>query len=213
MPTAINMRPKISAINQDYLNRLYQSWVRMGSREGCSDSMYIVTGPLPVGGEIQVNTTTAGQQMQPGGGGLRWRVSLRSFGPASPVHPEWLLNLYAQRYANVSSVLQPMSAPFVYAPFNLSNSVYVPLLEVSWPMLSGISSCSNFEVYVDGSLAATVAASTNRWVMGSFNGLAAGTTHSFQVDYVTTDEHRRSPISPAGVGGRLEWNQLLRHPG
>ena len=42
-----------------------------------------------------------------------------------------------------------MSAPFVYAPFTLSNNVYQPQLLVTWPVLLGIS-VSNYEVYVDG---------------------------------------------------------------
>jgi hypothetical protein len=40
-----------------------------------------------------------------------------------------------------------MAAPFVYAPFTLSNGVYQPQLQVSWPSLLGIS-VSNYEVYV-----------------------------------------------------------------
>ena len=64
------------------------------------------------------------------------RASFWWFGRASPFSPD-SLDLFAQRYVNVAAVLQPMSAPFVYAPFVLSNGVYQPQLQVSWPPRAG----------------------------------------------------------------------------
>ena len=59
-------------------------------------------------------------------------------------------DLFAQRYINVNGVhLPPMAAPFVWAPFVLSNGVYQPQLQVSWPSLQGIPVAS-YEVYADG---------------------------------------------------------------
>ena len=102
-----------------------------------------------VGGEFRVNTTTVGQQMQPAvasDGANQFLVVWTSY-TGSPNG----FDLFAQRYINVNlaAICQPMSAPFVWAPFTLSNGVYQPQLQVSWAALSGIS-VSNYEVYVDG---------------------------------------------------------------
>jgi hypothetical protein len=144
-----------------------------------------------------VNTTTAGQQMQPavasdGAGQFLVVWTGFTFSLAS-------MDLFAQRYANVAAVLQPMNAPFVYAPFVLNSSgVYQPQLQVSWPALLGIS-VSNYEVYVDGAGTPMALTTNTTWTMTAANGLAAGSTHSFQLDYTTTDG-RRSPISPSASG-------------
>jgi hypothetical protein len=117
-------------------------------------------------------------------------------------------DLFAQRYVNVASLLEPMAAPFVYAPFTLSNGVYQPQLQVSWPVLLGIS-VSNYEVYVDGAGTPAVV-SSNEWTMTAANGLTAGSTHSFQVDYVTT-AGARSPLSPPATGATwsgLNWGGI-----
>jgi hypothetical protein len=107
-------------------------------------------------------------------------------------------DLYAQRYANVASVLQPMAAPFVYAPFSLSNGVYQPQLVVSWPPLLGIS-VSSYEVYVDGATNPLAVVAGNQWTMTALNGLKTNSMHSFTLDYVTTASHR-SPMSPSASG-------------
>jgi hypothetical protein len=186
--------PKISAVDLDYLI-VWTSLGQDGSREGVF-GQFVHNNGSPVGNEFQVNTTWVGQQMQPAvasDGTAQFEVVWTSF-TGSP----YGFDLYSQRYANVSAILQAMSAPFVYAPFNLNNGVYVPQLQVSWPLLAGIS-VSNFEVYVDGAIIPTVLVATNQWMMGAINGLTTSSTHSFQVDYVTGDD-RRSPISPAASG-------------
>jgi hypothetical protein len=91
-----------------------------------------------------------------------------------------------------------MAAPFVYAPFTLSNNVYQPQLQVSWPPLLGIS-VSNYQVFVDGAVTSSVVTASNVWTMTAANGLTDGSTHSFQVDYVTTG-NGQSPISPSASG-------------
>jgi hypothetical protein len=108
------------------------------------------------------------------------------------------MDLFAQRYINVSAILEAMNAPFVYAPFVVSNGVYQPQLQVSWPALLGIS-VSNYEVYVDGAGTPMALTTNTTWTMTAANGLAGGSTHSFQLDYTTTDG-RRSPISPPASG-------------
>ncbi len=75
---------------------------------------------------------------------------------------------------------------------------YQPQLQISWPPLLGIS-ISNYEVYVDGSGVPAGVTSGNTWTMTVSNGLAASSTHSFQLDYVTTGG-TISPISPSASG-------------
>jgi hypothetical protein len=110
--------------------------------------------------------------------------------------------LFAQRFINVDAVLQAMTAPFVSAPFTLSNNIYQPQLQVSWAPLQGIS-VSNYEVYVDGILKA--ATSSNVWTMTAANGLMTNSTRSFQLDYVK-NSGARSPLSAATAGST--WSGL-----
>jgi len=186
--------PRISAIGADYLI-VWTSLGQDGSREGVFGQFVHEDGSL-VGGEFRVNTTTPGSQMQPavasdGAGQFLVVWTGFTFSPAS-------MDLFAQRYANVSAILEAMDAPFVYAPFVVSNGVYQPQLQVSWPALLGIS-VSNYEVYVDGAGTPMALTTNATWTMAAANGLAAGSTHSFQLDYMTTDG-RRSPISPSAGG-------------
>lgn len=192
--------PRISAIGLDYMV-VFTSLGQDGSREGVFGQYVHNNGSL-TGSEFLVNTTTAGQQMQPAvasDGTYQFEAVWAGFdGLANG------FDVYGQRYDNVTAILQPMAAPFVIAPFNLVSNKYVPQLDVTWPQLAGIS-VSNFEVYVDGAASPAAVVATNLWVMGPVNGLAASGTHSFQVDYVTTDG-RRSPISPSASGST--WSGL-----
>jgi hypothetical protein len=188
--------PHLSAIGADYMI-VWTSLGQDGSREGVFGQFVHEDGSL-VGGEFLVNTTTVGQQMQPavasdGSGQFLVVWTGFTFSPNS-------FDLYAQRYINVSAILDAMDAPFVYAPFVISNGVYQPQLQVSWSALAlqGIS-VSNFEVYVDGTNLPTVIVTSNQWTMAAANGLTASSTHSFQLDYTTTDG-RRSPMSAPASG-------------
>lgn len=183
--------PQVSAIGFDYLVT-WTSLAQDGSREGVYGQFVHNNGAL-TGNEFRVNTTTVSQQMQPAvaaDGVNQFLVVWTSFTGAP-----YNFDLFAQRYLNVSALLQAMSAPYVWAPFVISNGVYQPQLVVSWPPLLGLS-ISNYEVYVDGTNSPTQLVSSNQWVM---TALAVNSTHSFQVDYVTTDG-RRSPISPSASG-------------
>jgi hypothetical protein len=145
-----------------------------------------------------VNTTTISQQMHPAvasDGVDQFLVVWTGFTLSS-----LNFDLFAQRYANVAAILQPMAAPFVYAPFVVSNGVYQPQLQVSWSALAqqGIS-VSNYEVYVDGTNSPTAVTTNNVWTMTAADGLAANSTHSFQLDYVTTDG-RRPQLSASASG-------------
>ena len=106
-------------------------------------------------------------------------------------------DLFAQRYvnANTTSSLAPMAAPFVWAPFVLSNGVYQPQLQVTWPFLQGIS-VSNYLIYVDGAAIGANPPAVNLWAMTAANGLKANTTHWFQLAY-TRNDGLQSPLSAA----------------
>ncbi len=197
--------PRVSSIALDYLV-VWTSMGQDGSREGVFGQFVHEDGSL-TGNEFRVNTTTLGQQMQPvvAADGVNQFLAVWTgyTGGANS------FDLYAQRYVNASAILSAMSAPFVYAPFVISNNVYQPRLVVTWPNLLGIS-VSNFEVYVDGSASATALVTSNQWTMTAANGLTASSTHSFQVDYTTTDG-RRSPISPSASGttwGGQSWGGI-----
>ncbi len=187
--------PRISAIGGDYLVVWTSLW-QDGSREGVYGQFVHEDGSL-VGGEFRVNTTTVGQQMQPAvtsDGAEQFLVVWTSYtGTASS------FDLFAQRYLNVSALLPPMAAPFVWAPFVLSNNVYQPQLQVSWPILLGIS-VSNYEVYVDGAAFPVALTTSNVWTMTAANGLTTNSTHSFTVDYVTVAGVRSPPSQPPAAG-------------
>ena len=186
--------PRIASLGTDYLIE----WTSMGedgSREGVFAQFLRGSGSM-VGGEFQVNTTTAGPQIQPvvaSDGVGQFLTIWSSFSGVS-----YGMDLYAQRYINTQQPLAALPAPFVWAPFVVTNGTYLPQLLVSWPPVTGLS-VSNYEVYVDGSASPTVATTSNVWMMTSANGLANNSTHSFQVDYLTTDG-RKSPPSPSTSG-------------
>ena len=197
--------PRVSSLAMDYMVT-WTSLAQDGSREGVFGRFVHSNGAL-IGGEFCVNSTTIGQQMQPAvaSDGLNQFLVLWTSFTGLPNN----FDLFAQRYINASAVLQPMSAPFVWVPFVLSNNVYQPRLVVSWAPLLGLS-VSNFEVYVDGAGAPSALVTSNQWTMTAANGLTTNSTHSFQVDYVMTDG-RRAPISPSAGGttwSGLNWNGI-----
>ena len=196
--------PRICVIAGDYL----VAWTSLGqdgSREGVFGQFVHEDGTL-VGGEFRVNTTTVSQQMQQivASYGVNQFIAVWTSYTGSPYN----FYLFSKRYINVSAVLQPMAAPFVYAPFNLSNNVYQPQLQVSWPLLLGIS-VSNFEIYVDGASVPTAVTASNIWTMTAANGLTANSTHTFQVDYVTTDGRTLADLAINQSGARRGAAEII----
>jgi len=196
--------PHLRAIGLDYLV-VWTSLNQDGSREGVY-GRFVHSDGTPVGGEFRANTTWIGQQMQPAvasDGANQFLVVWTGF-TGSPYN----FDLFAQRFINVNlaSNLPPMSAPFVWAPFTLSNGVYQPQLQVSWGAMPGVA-VSNYLVYADdtNSPVAPVSPAVNQWTMTTANGLAAGGTRSFQVAY-TTASGRQSPLSPPASG--TAWSGL-----
>jgi hypothetical protein len=186
--------PRLSAVGLDYL-AVWTSLGQDGSREGVYGQFIHGDGSL-VGSEFRVNTTTISQQMQPtvASDGVGQFIAVWTSYTGSP----YSFDLLAQRYINVASILDAMDAPFVYAPFTLANNVYQPQLQVSWPPLLGIS-VANYEVYVDGATNPVVVTASNVWTMTAADNLSTNSTHSFQLDYVTTGG-QHSPLSPAASG-------------
>ncbi len=190
--------PRISAIGGDYFI-VWTSLGQDGSREGVFGKFVHEDGSL-VGPELRVNTTTPGSQMQQtvaSDGVSQFLVVWTGFTFSAAS-----MDLFAQRYANVTAVLQPMSAPFVSAPFVLnSGGVYQPQLQVSWTSLQsqGIP-VSSYAVYVDGAGTPMALTTNNAWTMTAANGLAASSTHTFQLDYVTTDGRSPLTLSPPASG-------------
>jgi hypothetical protein len=155
-----------------------------GSREGVYGQFLQTDGTL-TGNEFRVNTTVIAQQMHPSvssDGNSQFLVVWTSF--TGVVNS---FDIYGQRYASVTQPLTAMDPPLVFV---LSSNA----LSVTWPPLSGYS-VGHYEVYADGSGSATASVTNNWWTM---SGLAAGSTHSFQLAYVLTDG-RRSPLSAAAA--------------
>ncbi len=197
--------PRIASLGLDYMIT-WTSLGQDGSLQGVYGQFVHSDGSL-VGGELLVNTTTTGAQMHPAvasDGAQQFLVIWTSNAGLATG-----FDLYAQRFGNVTAVLQAMPAPLIYAPFTLVNKVYQPQLQVIWSSVQGIA-VSNYDVYVDGGTAIKIASTTNAWLMTSANGLKTNSLHFFQVDYVTTSG-KRSTISPFGYGrtwSGLSWEGI-----
>jgi hypothetical protein len=193
--------PRLGAIGQDYL-AVWTSLGQDGSREGVYGQFLNSNGSL-VGNEFRVNTTTISQQMQPvmASDGVAQFITVWTSYTGNP----YSFDLFAQRYANVLAVLQPMSAPYVWVPFVVSNNVYQPRLVVSWTPLQGLS-VSNYRVYVDGAATNIATVTSNQWTMTAANGLTTNSTHSFQLDYVTQAGRSPASLSPSASG--TTWSGL-----
>jgi len=191
--------PKVGALGADYL-AVWTSLAQDGSREGVFGQFLFGDGS-PSGRELQVNTTWINKQMHPAvaaDGRSKFLVAWTSFGGGVQS-----FDLYAQRYASVGQPLLPMNAPFVNVPFVLSNGVYQPQIQVSWPLQAGLS-VDHYELFVDGSPSPAASLTTNLWAL---SGIAPNSTHSFQVAFVTSDG-QRSPLSPAASAttwGGYSW--------
>jgi hypothetical protein len=205
--------PTISTDNNDYLVA-WTSLSQDGSYEGVFGQFLHNDGSRD-GTEFQINTTWISHQIHPvvgSDGQGRFLTVWSSF-----IGGVNSYDLYAQRYVNTSAPLPAMNAPFVWVPFVLSNSVsggktnpiYQPQLQVSWPFQTGLP-VDHYDVYVDGVLTPMASLTTNLWLMTAANGLTAGSTHFFQIDYVTTSA-RRSPPSPATYA--TTWSSALNWGG
>jgi hypothetical protein len=152
------------------------------------------------GSEVRVNSTTVGQQFHAcvGSDGAGRFLSVWSGfvgGMAS-------FDLVGQRWVNVAQPLLAMAAPFVHVPFVVTDQVYQPQLQVSWPLMSGLQ-VDHYEVYVNGLPTPRASLTTNLWLMTSAEGLTVNSTNYFQVAYVAADG-RRSPLSAAA--GARTWS-------
>ena len=187
--------PRISALGTDYLI-VWTSMGQDGSRTGVY-GQFLRGDSSPLGGEFRVNSTTVSRSVQPvvvSDGNSQFLAIWSSF--TGSLNNSF--DLYAQRYVSAEAVLYAMDAPFVYAPFTLSNGVYQPQLVVSWPPVAGLS-ISDYEIYVNGATTPMAVITTNVWTMTEADGLMTSSSNSFRVRYVTTDG-RLSPLSPPAGG-------------
>lgn len=197
---ADQISPRIASIGSVNLI-VWNSEFQDGSGQGVYGRFIQNDGNF-VGSEFRINTTTLSQQLQPvvaSDAANRFLVVWTSFTGLPNT-----MDLMAQRYINTTAPLQPLGAPYVWAPFVVSNGVYQPRLLVSWPFIQGLA-VSNYSVYVNGALSSTATVTSNQWTMTSANGLAASSTACFQIDYLTTDG-RRAAVSPSACGST--WNGL-----
>jgi hypothetical protein len=189
--------PRFSAVGTDY----FVVWTSKTPQQSVYGQFLRGNGSL-TGGQFRVNTTSPGPQIQSvvaSDGVGRFLAVWTGYTDGT-----YGLDLFAQRFLSSQQPLAPLPAPFVYAPFTLSNGVYQPQLQVSWPPVTGLS-VSNYQVFVDGSASPATFTTSNAWIMAAANGLAASSTHSFIVKYLTTDG-RLSPSSPSATG--TTWSGL-----
>lgn len=186
--------PRISSLGTDYLI----VWTSLTPQEGIYGQFLRGDGSK-TGSQFEVNpptSLTVSKQIQPvivSDGVSQFLAVWSGF-----TGLQYSFDLLAQRFLNTQQPLEPLPAPFVYAPFVVVSNAYQPQLVVSWSPVTGLA-ISNYEVYVDGASTPTVLTASNVWMMTSANGLAASSTHSFRVDYVTSDG-RRAPLSPSTSG-------------
>jgi hypothetical protein len=199
--------PSISAIGTNYL-AVWTSLGQDGSSEGVYGRFINRDGSMVGNSDMLVNTTTVSRQIQPAVASDRLNHFIVVW--TSYVVLSNNFDLFAQQYINGAAVLPTMSAPFVWAPFVLVSNKYQPQLVVSWSPMQGLS-ISNYAVYVDGATTKMATVTSNQWTMTAANGLTADSTHSFQVDYLTTDGRRPSALSPSSSGttwGGLKWGTI-----
>jgi hypothetical protein len=176
--------PVASSAGGNYLV-VWTSLVQDGSYQGVYGQFLNPDGSAS-GSEFRVNSTTAMGQQYPAvasDGAGRYLVAWSSY--VGGISGQ---DLFAQRYA---ANLQPLAAP--NAPY--VNVLSSSSLAASWSAQPGFSVVS-YNVYMDGAVTPTATVSNNWWTA---TGLAAGSTHSFRVDYLLADG-RRSPQSSQATG-------------
>ncbi len=185
---------RISSLGTDYLI----IWTSLTPQQGIYGQFLRGDGST-TGSQFEVNpptSLTVSKQIQPviaSDGASQFLVVWSGF-----TGLQYSFDLLAQRFLNTQQPLEPLPAPFVYAPFVVVSNAYQPQLVVSWPPVTGLA-VSNYELYLDGASTPTVLTTSNVWMMTSANGLTASSTHSFRVDYVTMDG-RHAPLSPSTSG-------------
>jgi hypothetical protein len=186
--------PKVAFAAGDYL----VIWTSLGqdtSMEGVYGQVLRPDAEL-AGEEFRLNTTWISRQIHPAiAADVRGRFVVLWSGFVGGINS---FDLAGQRLMKVAQPLVAMHAPFVHAPFVVVSNAYQPRLDISWPEQAGLG-IDHYEVYVDGAAIPVASPTTNFWTMTAADGLAAGTTHTFRVAYVTAST-ARSPLSPPATG-------------
>jgi acylphosphatase len=186
--------PQVSRAGEDFLV-VWNSLGQDGSFEGVYGQFLAANGSK-AGDEFRVNSVTVSKQLHPtvaSDGTGQFLVAWSGFVGGARTY-----DLFAQRYLAAGQALEPMGAPYVMAPFFVSNGAYEPRLQVTWPTQDGLA-VDHYEIYLDGQGTAVASTTSNSWTMTSSQGLTANSTHSFQVRYELIDG-RRSPLSAAASG-------------
>ena len=171
--------PHVSFSGSEYLIL----WTSLGQDESWEGvyGQFVGMDGSHKGDEFRVNTTTVNKQMHPAlasDGAGRFLTTWTSY--TGFVNS---FDLYAQRYATTVAPLSPPPPPFVTT---LSSNA----LSVTWAEPAGLE-VANYEVYMDGASTPSAIVTNEAW---NVTQLAAGSTHSFQLDYVLVDG-RKSPRS------------------
>lgn len=180
--------PQLGTSGSDFL--LIWNSLSADSPSGSVRGQFLKEDGTLSGNEFKVNSAGLGEQVQPSvasDSAGKFLVSWTGFTGISTS-----FDVLGQRYYNTAQPLPRMDAPFVYVPFDLAGSSYVPTVQVSWPLQAGLT-LDHYEVFVNGSSTPAASLTNNAWVAA---GLAPATTYSFSVCFVTVDG-RRSEISPA----------------
>jgi hypothetical protein len=175
--------PRLGAIGADQL-AVWSSMGQDGSYEGVFAR--VLTNGAPADDECRVNTDWISKQVQPAvasDGAGRFLVVWSGFTNVATG-----FDLSAQRYVNASPPPVVPPAPFVWSPD-------AGTLSVTWAELSGYSGLLHYELYVDNG--PTPIVTTESFAM--VTGLAAGSTHTFNLAYRFTDGSL-SALSPTASG-------------
>ncbi len=180
--------PKITPL-RDRFQVIWTSMGQDGSREGVYGRT--CTANAVDGGEIQVNSITASQQLNPTVGSTDGTDALVVWSTFTGLDNSF--DVVAQRLSALPSLVAPQP-PFVQ-PLSQSRLV------VTWPRLDGLD-VEAYEVYVDG---ASIPAETSE---GRFylDKLAPVSTHTVQIAYRLSNGER-SPLSMVAQG--TTWGEDL----
>jgi hypothetical protein len=185
--------PRIASLGRTRLV-VWDSLWQDGSRDGVYGR--IITEEGGAGEEFRINSTTAGQQMQPAvasDGVGRFLVAWSGYVGGATSY-----EVLGQRYSGEAQLAAP-PAP-VISPLDSYS------LMISWSPLAGYPDLAGYRLFIDGA-AAPLSTDRNFHVL---NELDPASTHTARIAYELNDG-RVSPSSPSGSG--TTWGRDRNHDG